>query len=170
MVCSGIAAARLSPGDVGHQLLENALATAAGLAVIILLVGPVSGAHINPVVSIADWWIGRRRGSGLRPAHVGAYIGAAYWFTASTSFANPPSPSDECSATSLRAAPGSVPPFIAAQLVGAKMGVLLVLCRIRKCGWKQPTRLYQPTSAMPRTCLTVPEPKKKVSIASKSPT
>ena len=74
VVGSGIAAAKLSPGDVGLQLLENALATAAGLAVIILLVSPVSSAHINPVVSIADWWIGRRRGSGLRPAHVGAYI------------------------------------------------------------------------------------------------
>jgi glycerol uptake facilitator-like aquaporin len=70
VVGSGIAA-KLSPGDVGLQLLENALATAAGLAVIILLVGPVSGAHLNPVVSIADWWIGRRRGSGLRPAHMG---------------------------------------------------------------------------------------------------
>jgi glycerol uptake facilitator-like aquaporin len=71
VVGSGIAAAKLSPADVGLQLLENALATAAGLAVIILLVGPVSGARLNPVVSIADWWIGRRRGSGLRPAHRG---------------------------------------------------------------------------------------------------
>ena len=76
VVGSGIAAAKLSPGDVGLQMLENALATAAGLAVIILLVGPVSGAHLNPVVSIADWWIGRRHGSGLRPAHLGAYAAA----------------------------------------------------------------------------------------------
>jgi glycerol uptake facilitator-like aquaporin len=198
VVGSGIAAAKLSPGDVGLQLLENALATAAGLAVIILLVSPVSSAHINPVVSIADWWIGRRRGSGLRPAHVGAYIvaqivgavlgailanlmydlpaitvatttrsgwnlflseivataglvalvfalarsgragaigpavgayiGAAYWFTASTSFANPAVTIGRMfSDTFTGIAPSSVPPFIAAQLVGATMGVLLVL-------------------------------------------
>lgn len=76
IVGSGIAAAELSPGDVGLQLLENALATAAGLAVIILLVEPVSGAHLNPVVSIADWWIGRHRGSGLRLTHLGAYAAA----------------------------------------------------------------------------------------------
>ena len=76
VIGSGIAAARLSPGDVGLQLLENALATAAGLAVIILLVGPVSGAHLNPVVSLADWRLGRRSGSGLRLAHLGAYAAA----------------------------------------------------------------------------------------------
>ena len=198
IVGSGIAAAKLSPGDVGLQLLENALATAAGLAVIILLVGPVSGAHLNPVVSIADWWIGRRRGSGLRLAHlgayaaaqivgaifgaclanlmyglpaitiatttrsgwnlflsevvataglvtlvwglarsgratlsapaVGAYIGAAYWFTASTSFANPAVTIGRMfSDTFAGIAPSSVPPFIAAQLVGAAVGVLVVL-------------------------------------------
>ena len=198
IVGSGIAAAKLSPGDVGLQLLENALATAAGLAVIILLVGPVSGAHLNPVVSIADWWIGRHRGSGLRLAHlgayaaaqivgaifgaclanlmyglpavtiatttrsgwnlflsevvataglvalifalarrgragltaaaVGAYIGAAYWFTASTSFANPAVTIGRMfSDTFAGIAPSSVPPFIAAQLVGAAVGVLVVL-------------------------------------------
>jgi arsenate reductase len=198
VVGSGIAAAKLSPGDVGLQLLENALATAAGMAGIILLVGPVSGAHINPVVSIADWWIGRRRGSGLRLAHVGAYIvaqivgavlgailanlmydlpaitvatttrsgwslflseivataglvalvfglarsgraallapaigayiGAAYWFTASTSFANPAVTIGRMfSDTFAGIAPSSVPPFIAAQLVGATVGILVVL-------------------------------------------
>ena len=198
VVGSGIAAARLSSSDVGLQLLENALATAAGLAVIILLVSPVSSAHINPVVSIADWWIGRRRGSGLRPAHVGAYIvaqivgailgaclanlmydlpaitvatttrngwnlflseiiataglvalifalarssraaaigpavgayiGAAYWFTSSTSFANPAVTIGRMfSDTFTGIAPSSVPPFIAAQLVGATIGVLVIL-------------------------------------------
>ncbi|HET6754740.1 MAG TPA: MIP/aquaporin family protein [Jiangellaceae bacterium] len=198
VIGSGIAAARLSPGDVGLQLLENALTTAAGLAVIILLVGPVSGAHINPVISLADWWIGRRSGSGLRLAHlgpyaaaqiaggilgailanlmydlpaitvstttrdgwnlllseiiataglvalvfalarsgrtvlvgptVGAYIGAAYWFTASTSFANPAVTIGRMfSDTFAGIAPNSVPPFIAAQLVGATVGVLVVL-------------------------------------------
>lgn len=73
VVGSGIAAASLSPTDVGLQLLENAVATAAGLAVIILLVGPVSGAHLNPAVSLADWWLGRRRGTGLTLGEVGAY-------------------------------------------------------------------------------------------------
>lgn len=73
VVGSGIAAARLSPTDVGLQLLENAAATAAALAVIILLVGPVSGAHLNPVVSLADWFLGRSRGAGLSLGEVGAY-------------------------------------------------------------------------------------------------
>ena len=54
VVGSGIAAQRLSPEDVGLQLLENSLATGFGLAVLILMLGPVSGAHFNPVVSAAD--------------------------------------------------------------------------------------------------------------------
>jgi glycerol uptake facilitator-like aquaporin len=70
---SGIAAARLSAGDVGLQLFENAAATAAALTVIILLVGPVSGAHLNPAVSLADWWLGRGAGTGLRLADAAAY-------------------------------------------------------------------------------------------------
>jgi glycerol uptake facilitator-like aquaporin len=73
VVGSGIAAEQLSPGDVGLQLLENALATALGLTVLILLFGPVSGAHFNPVVSLADWFLGRRSGTGLRLPQVGAY-------------------------------------------------------------------------------------------------
>ena len=159
VVGSGIAAQRLSPNDVGLQLLENSTATVFGLAVLILLFGPVSGAHFNPVVSAADWLLGRRAGTGISASHVasytvaqitggvvgavlanimfdrrvfeiatkdrittghlvgevvatagliamifalartgraalsaaavGAYIGAAYWFTSSTSFANP---------------------------------------------------------------------------------
>ena len=76
VIGSGIAAARLSPSDVGLQLLENAVATAAALAVIILLVGPVSGAHLNPVISIVDWWFGRTRGTGLTLAEVAAYTAA----------------------------------------------------------------------------------------------
>src|SRR4051812_49880824 len=65
VIGSGIAAAQLSPHDVGLQLLENSIATALGLAVLILLFGPVSGAHFNPVVSAADWLLGRRAGTGM---------------------------------------------------------------------------------------------------------
>jgi len=71
VVGSGIAAQRLSPGDTGLQLLENAIATAAALAAIILAVGAVSGAHLNPVVTLADRFFG-----GLTTREAGAYIGA----------------------------------------------------------------------------------------------
>ncbi len=198
VVGSGIAAATLSPDDAGLQLLENSLATGAGLAVIILLVGPVSGAHLNPVVTLADWWLGRRAGVGLSfpeagayiaaqtvggvsgavlanlmydlpamtwattersgahlwlsevvataglvalifalarsargalsAAAVGAYIASAYWFTASTSFANPAVTVGRMfSDTFAGIAPGSVPPFVLAQLVGGTLGVVAVL-------------------------------------------
>ena len=73
VVGSGIAAQRLSPDDVGLQLLENSTATLLGLTVLILLFGPVSGAHFNPVVSAADWLLGRRNASGLSGGEVGAY-------------------------------------------------------------------------------------------------
>ena len=73
VVGSGIAAQQLSPNDIGLQLLENSLATALGLTVLILLFGPVSGAHFNPVVSLADWFLGRRTGHGLPVGGVGAY-------------------------------------------------------------------------------------------------
>ena len=73
VVGSGIAAQRLSPDDVGLQLLQNSTATVLGLTVLILLFGPVSGAHFNPVVSAADWLLGRRAGTGLTAAEVGAY-------------------------------------------------------------------------------------------------
>jgi glycerol uptake facilitator-like aquaporin len=198
VVGSGIAAAQLSPDDVGLQLLENSIATAFGLAVLILLFGPVSGAHFNPVVSAADWLLGRRADSGLRAASVaayaaaqvsggilgavlanvmfdraaieistkdrfttghlvgevvataglialifalartgraalsaaavGAYIGAAYWFTSSTSFANPAVTVGRMfSDTFAGIAPTSVLPFIAAQIVGALIGLALVV-------------------------------------------
>ncbi len=54
VIGSGIAAQRLSPGDIGLELLENAVATAVGLYAIILMVGPISGGHLNPVVSFVD--------------------------------------------------------------------------------------------------------------------
>ena len=198
VVGSGIAAQRLSPDDVGLQLLQNSTATVLGLAVLILVFGPVSGAHFNPVVSAVDWFLGRRTGSGLPardlPAYaaaqvagaiagavlanamyalpavdisgkdraswsaglaevvatagliavifalartgrgalsaaaVGAYVGAAYWFTSSTSFANPAvTIARVFSDTFAGIAPSSVPAFIAAQGMGAAIGLALVL-------------------------------------------
>ena len=76
VVGSGIMAVRLSPGQPGLELLENALATVAGLAVIITMLAPVSGAHLNPVVSLADWLLGRRSGTGLAGRDVAAYLAA----------------------------------------------------------------------------------------------
>ena len=73
VVGSGIAAQKLSPDDLGLQLLENSTATVFGLAVLILMFGPVSGAHFNPVVSIADWLLGRRAGTGIAGSHVVSY-------------------------------------------------------------------------------------------------
>ncbi len=73
VVGSGIAAQTLST-DIGLELLENALATAAGLAVLILIFGPISGAHFNPVVSIADWILGRRTDTGLTGSELAGYV------------------------------------------------------------------------------------------------
>ena len=197
VVGSGIAAQQLSPNDVGLQLLENSTATVFGLAVLILMLGPVSGAHFNPVVSLADWFLGRRTRAGLAlpevgsytvaqcaggiggallanvmfdvgqhlstkdrtggghllgeavatagllmvifalvrtrrgllaaPA-VGAYIGAAYWFTSSTSFANPAVTVGRMfTDTFAGIAPASVPAFVLMQLLGAAVGTGIVL-------------------------------------------
>jgi glycerol uptake facilitator-like aquaporin len=189
VIGSGIAAARLSPGDVGLQLLENAAATAAALIAIILALGPVSGAHLNPVVTIADRVFGglttpeaagyvgaqivggalgavvanlmfslpageistharssgalwasevvatfglllvifgvvRSGRSAAAPFAVGAYIGGAYFFTSSTSFANPAvTLARTLSNTFAGISPGSVAPFVAAQLLGAGLAV-----------------------------------------------
>ena len=174
------------------------MATVFGLAVLILLFGPVSGAHFNPVVSAMDWLLGRRAGTGMAARHVvsyalaqtlggivgawlanvmfdrrvfeiatkdritvghlvgevvataglialifalarsgraalsaaavGAYIGAAYWFTSSTSFANPAVTVGRMfSDTFAGIAPASAPGFIVAQIVGALIGVGLVI-------------------------------------------
>jgi glycerol uptake facilitator-like aquaporin len=198
VVGSGIAAQQLSPGDVGLQLLENSMATVFGLGVLILVFGPVSGAHFNPVVSAVDWLLGRRAGTGLSgrdvlayalaqcvgavlgamlanamfelaviqisvkarlggghwigeivataglialifalartrraglsAGAVGAYIGAAYWFTSSTSFANPAVTIGRIfSNTFAGIAPTSAPGFVVAQVIGAGLGTALVL-------------------------------------------
>ena len=116
VIGSGIAAQRLSPGVVGLELLENATATAtaAGLFAIILMFGPVSGGHVNPVVSFAD-------------AAFGAYIGAAYFFTSSTSFANPAITIGRMlSDTFAGTAPSSVPAFIAAQIIGGALAIVVI--------------------------------------------
>jgi arsenate reductase len=195
VIGSGIAAHQLSPGDVGLQLFENAAATAAGLFTIILMFGPVSGAHFNPLVSLVDASFGglrwrdalayipaqvsgcivgaivangmfaqavvsistkhratpahlfaeviatlglllvifslarTRRGTSA-PAAVGAYIGAAYFFTSSTSFANPAIDVGRMfSNTFAGIAPAAVPGFVIAQLVGGAVaiGVLRLL-------------------------------------------
>jgi glycerol uptake facilitator-like aquaporin len=192
VIGSGIAAANLSPNDTGLALLENAAATAAGLFAIILMFGPVSGGHFNPVVSLVDASFGglswrdalayipaqvagcisgavaanvmfalsavsistthraspahlfseviatlglllvifslaRTHRLATAPAAVGAYIGAAYWFTSSTSFANPAiSVGRMFSDTFAGIAPASVPSFVIAQLIGGALAVLLI--------------------------------------------
>jgi arsenate reductase len=189
VIGSGIAAQRLSPGQTGLQLLENAAATAAGLFAIILMFGPVSGGHFNPVVSFVDAAFGglswrdataylpaqvagciagavaanlmfalpavsisakhratpahflseiiatlglllvifalaRSGRARSAPAAVGAYIGAAYWFTSSTSFANPAITIGRMfSNTFAGIAPSSVPSFIGAQILGGVVAI-----------------------------------------------
>lgn len=71
VVGSGIAAQRLSPGDVGLQLLESAAATAAALVAIIMAIGPVSGAHLNPAVTLAERFLG-----GITSADAAVYVAA----------------------------------------------------------------------------------------------
>jgi glycerol uptake facilitator-like aquaporin len=193
VIGSGIAAQQLSTDNVGLELFENAAATGAGLAAIILMFGPVSGGHFNPVVSFVDAAFGgvswrdaatylpaqvagcalgavvanvmfsraafelstkhrasaahflsevlatlglvlvifalaRSGRSRAAPAAVGAYIGAAYFFTSSTSFANPAITIGRMfSNTFAGIAPSSAPSFIAAQVVGGLIAVGLIL-------------------------------------------
>src|ERR1700734_1457749 len=80
VIGSGIAAQRLSPGDTGLELLENAAATAGGLFAVILMFGPVSGGHFNPVVSLADAAFGGlawRDAACYLPAQVTGCLGGA---------------------------------------------------------------------------------------------
>ena len=175
VVGSGIMASRLSHGDVGLQLLENSFATAGALVGLILMFGAVSGAHLNPVVSILDRMLHTTRtrdtsvyvvaqvvGACLGamvanlmfelpaidistqdrsssalwlsevvatvvPFAVGAWIGAAYWFTSSTSFANPAvTIARTLSDTFAGVAPASAPMFIVMQLLGMVIAFGLV--------------------------------------------
>lgn len=194
VVGSGIAASRLSSGDVGLQLLENAAATAAALIGLILMFGAVSGAHFNPVVSLLDRLLGTTttRDTGLYvvaqviggclgamlanlmfdlpavelstrdrssaalwlselvatvalllliqgcvrtgraaviPFAVGAWIGGAYFFTSSTSFANPAvTVARTLTDTFSGIAPSSAPMFVVVQL--AAVGVAFALVRL----------------------------------------
>jgi glycerol uptake facilitator-like aquaporin len=190
VVGSGIMGERLAGGNVAIALLANTLATGAALVALILTFGPISGAHLNPAVSIVEAWSGalpwrdlpifviaqiagafggvaaahlmfsmpvffasRHQRSGgaqlfsefvatfgliaiirgcsrFRPAHVayavGAYIAAAYWFTASTSFANPAvTLARSASDTFAGIRPSDAPGFIAAQLCGAATAAVL---------------------------------------------
>jgi glycerol uptake facilitator-like aquaporin len=122
VIGSGIAAQRLSPGDVGLQLLENALATGAGLVALILAFGPVSGGHFNPVVTLADRYFG-----GVSNREVAAYLPAAYWWSSSTSFADPMIDlARTLSDTFAGIAPSSVPMFLLMQVLGGAIGVAVV--------------------------------------------
>jgi glycerol uptake facilitator-like aquaporin len=191
VIGSGIYAQRLSPNDPGLELLENSIATGAGLVALILAFGSVSGAHFNPVVSLADrvlggitsrelgvyvpaqilggcagaivanlmfdlpsveWsthtrssgglWLGevvatfgllmvilgvvRAGRASTAPFAVGGYIAAAYWFTSSTSFANPAvTVARALSDTFAGIRPSSVPAFVVAQLVGGIAAIAL---------------------------------------------
>jgi glycerol uptake facilitator-like aquaporin len=189
VVGSGIYAPRLSPGDTGLQLLENSIATGAGLVALILAFGRVSGAHFNPVVTLAErllggtttpdalaymggqvagacagamaanlmfdlpavtlsthtrssggLWLGefiatfgllvvilgvvRAGREGVVAFAVGGYIAAAYWFTSSTSFANPAvTIGRTLTDTFAGIRPSSVPMFIVMQFAGGLVGV-----------------------------------------------
>jgi glycerol uptake facilitator-like aquaporin len=190
VVGSGIMGERLAGGNVAIALLANTMATGAALVALILTFGPVSGAHFNPVVSIADasqggldwrealsyigaqcvgavlgvaladamfaeplyawsthartggpqwlseatatfgllaviWGCARRRSDAV-PFAVGAYITAAYWFTASTSFANPAvTIARSLTNTFAGIRPGDVPAYVIAQLIGAAVATML---------------------------------------------
>ena len=190
VVGSGIMAERLANGNVALALLANTIATGATLVALILTFGPISGAHLNPVVSVADalegglpwsetlayifaqviggisgtilahamfsvavvslsrhvrsgpaqlvseftatfgllcviWGCSRSRSS-VVPFAVGTYITAAYWFTASTSFANPAvTIARALSDTFAGIRPIDVPLFVTAQFVGGIAATLL---------------------------------------------
>jgi arsenate reductase len=225
VIGSGIAAQRLSE-DTGLRLLENAAATAAGLFAIILMFGPVSGGHFNPVVSLVDAAFGglsrrdalaysaaqiagciagavlanamfalaaisisehhraspahllaeavatvglllvifslaRTGRTSTAPAAVGAYIGAAYWFTSSTSFANPAISVGRMFSDSFAGiAPASVPGFAVAQLAGGALAFALLRVLYPDVGPAAADRVVlphdgaEPATAEPRRAAT----------------
>jgi glycerol uptake facilitator-like aquaporin len=191
VVGSGIMGERLAGGNTALALLANALATGAALAALILMFGPVSGAHFNPAVTLAEAWqggLGRgdvlpylaaqlggalagvaaahamfgepvfawslharhgggqmlsefiatfgllavilscaRRQPAVVPFAVASYIMSAYWFTASTSFANPAvTVARSLTNTFAGIRPTDVPAFVAAQVLGAGVATLLM--------------------------------------------
>jgi glycerol uptake facilitator-like aquaporin len=142
VVGSGIAAQRLSPDDVGLQLLENSTATFLGLTVLILLFGPVSGGHFSPVVSAADWLLGRRASTGLTGRGSFAYTAAQNARRRRRRRAREPHvpgaarrpvhEGPDWGAPAARrgrgdgGAPASVPPFVVARLVGAAIAAALI--------------------------------------------
>jgi glycerol uptake facilitator-like aquaporin len=197
VVGSGIMGERLAGGNVAIALLANTIATGAALAALILTFGPISGAHLNPAVTIADaiergmsWtvaacyvpaqcaggicgaiaahlmfglpaislshharsgsaqvfsefvatfgllcviWGCTRKRSQIVPFAVAAYITSAYWFTSSTSFANPAvTIARSLSDTFAGIRPADVPPFVAAQLAGAIAATLLFRWLVRR--------------------------------------
>jgi glycerol uptake facilitator-like aquaporin len=126
VIGSGIAAARLSPGDIGLQLLENAAATATGLFTFILMFGPISGAHLNPVVSLIDVALGGRHRRDLLayvPAQiVGCVVGAVI---ANAMFG--------LSAISISTTHRASPSHLLAEVV-ATLGLLLVIFSLARTG------------------------------------
>jgi glycerol uptake facilitator-like aquaporin len=209
VVGSGIMGERLAGGNVAIALLANTLATGAALIAIILAFGPISGAHLNPAVTLADAWLGgiawretpayimaQLAGAfaGVAVAHlmfglsafivstrarsgpaqvfsefiatfgllaviwgcsrtrpfsvpfaVGAYITAAYWFTASTSFANPAvTIARSLTNTFSGIRPADIIPFVAAQLAGAFVATLLFR-------WLIPSFVIVPSAAMEKS-------------------
>src|SRR5262245_37850317 len=126
VIGSGIAAARLSPGDTGLELLENAAATAAGLSAIILMFGPVSGGHFNPVVSFADAVFGGlswRDAAAYLPAQVAGCMGGAV--VANLMFAR--------AAVSISAQHRATPAHFLAEIV-ATLGLIVVIFALARSG------------------------------------
>jgi len=129
VVGSGIAAQRLSPGDVGLLLFEHAADTAAALMAIIRSSG---GLWLGETVAtfgllLVVFAVVRSGRTSAAPFAVGAYIGGAYFFTSSTSFANPAvTAARMITDTFAGIAPGSMPAFVAVQLLGAGVAVVAV--------------------------------------------